>query len=241
MEAKPSSETQTQLSQPTTAAAPANTTIETESPATNIFAAFNIQNALIIILLVLLIFSLLGINLLSIFGNIFEWLVNIVKPFILQILSIFGYTTGSLVNTTVDAVGDTTKMGIDIAEGTLHSVGNLLIDASKANTPEDLKKAVQFSPLKLNNEPKPDDSSNSIQKPIATGKTQWCLTGEYQNKRGCVEVGKEDKCMSGQVFPSQMTCMNPTLTPNMQMANSQMQLQPQVPPQSSRQNSLLQR
>jgi hypothetical protein len=185
--------------------------------ASNIFEMLNIQNALIIILLVLLIFSLLGINILSIFGNVFESGVSIIKPIVLQVLSIFGYTTGSLINTTADAVSDTTKTGIDIAEGTLQSVGNLLIDASKANTPEDLKRAVHFSPLSLNErgEPIPDDATNNIQKPITSGKSQWCLVGEYQNKRGCVEVGKEDKCMSGQVFPSQMTCMNPTMTNNM--------------------------
>jgi hypothetical protein len=122
-----------------------------------------------------------------------------------------------LINTTADAVTDTTKTGLDIAEGTLHSVGNLLIDASKANTPGDLKRVIHFSPLSLNErgDARPDDASNVIQNPIATSKSQWCLVGEYQNKRGCVEVGKEDKCMSGQVFPSQMSCMNPTRTSNM--------------------------
>jgi len=205
-----------------TSSAPA-TVIESDSGPTNIFGVLNIQNALIIILLILLIFSLLGINLLSIFGGVFESGVNVVKPIVLQVLSIFGYTTGSLINTTADAVSDTTKTGIDIAEGTIQSVGNLLIDASKANTPDELKKAVHFSPLELNgkHEPRPDESSNVIQKSITSGKTQWCLVGEYQNKRGCVEVGKEDKCMSGQVFPSQMSCMNPTRTANMPAVTAQ--------------------
>jgi hypothetical protein len=215
-----------------TAQTSAPTTInESVSGPTNIFGVLNIQNALIVILLVLLIFSLLGINLLSIFGGIFESGVSIVKPFVLQVLSIFGYTTGSLINTTADAVTDTTKAGLDIAEGTIQSVGNLLIDASMANTPEDLKKAVHFSPLELNGkrEPQPDESSNVIQKSITSGKTQWCLVGEYQNKRGCVEVGKEDKCMSGQVFPSQMSCMNPTRTTNMP---------PQGPPQGPAQGQV---
>jgi len=201
-----------------TTASNAPMSIEPAAAPTNIFGVLNIQNAIIIILLVLLIFSLLGINLLSILGGLFGSGVEVVKPFILQVLSIFGYTTGSLINTTADAVTDTTKTGLDIADGTLHSVGNLLIDASKANTPDDLKRAIHFSPLSLNERgggARPDDASNVIQNPIATSKSQWCLVGEYQNKRGCVEVGKEDKCMSGQVFPSQMSCMNPTRTANM--------------------------
>jgi hypothetical protein len=205
----------------------ANVSIESAAAPTNIFGVLNIQNALIIILLVLLIFSLLGINLLSILGGLFGSAVEVVKPFILQILSIFGYTTGSLINTTADAVTDTTKTGLDIAEGTLQSVGNLLIDASNANTPEDLKRAIHFSPLSLNERggARPDESSNVIQNPISSGKSQWCLVGEYQNRRGCVEVGKEDKCMSGQVFPSQMACMNPTRTANVPYPSAQQKMQ----------------
>ena len=43
---------------------------------------------------------------------------------------------------------------------------------------------------------------------------KYCLVGEYHNKRGCIEVADGDKCMSGQVFPSQQLCLNPTLTQN---------------------------
>ena len=61
-------------------------------------------------------------------------------------------------------------------------------------------------------EPSHDNASNPIQNPIATSKSNWCLVGEYDGKRGCVEVGESDKCISNQLFPSQQLCLNPTLT-----------------------------
>jgi hypothetical protein len=67
------------------------------------------------------------------------------------------------------------------------------------------------TPTEPPKEPSPDSSENKIQKPITSDKWNWCLVGEYQNKRGCVEITNSDKCMSGQVFPSQQMCLNPTM------------------------------
>jgi hypothetical protein len=63
-------------------------------------------------------------------------------------------------------------------------------------------------------EPVPSPAENPVQKPITAGKIQWCLVGEYKEKRGCVAFTDSDKCLSGQIFPSQQMCLNPTLTPN---------------------------
>ena len=51
--------------------------------------------------------------------------------------------------------------------------------------------------------PKNDVSENPIQKPISADKRQWCLVGEYDNKRKCIDISEHDKCMSGQVFPNE--------------------------------------
>jgi hypothetical protein len=45
----------------------------------------------------------------------------------------------------------------------------------------------------------------------ATGKAGWCFIGEDLGVRTCSEVGVNDVCMSGDVFPSQEICMNPNL------------------------------
>ena len=54
----------------------------------------------------------------------------------------------------------------------------------------------------------PDDSRSSIQ---TTGKSGWCYIGEEQGTRSCSEIGVNDVCMSGDIFPNQSICMNPNL------------------------------
>ena len=63
-------------------------------------------------------------------------------------------------------------------------------------------------------EPKADKSESPIQNG-STMKSSWCLIGEQNGRRGCVEVNDASKCMSGQVFPNAEMCLNPTQTSNM--------------------------
>jgi len=46
-----------------------------------------------------------------------------------------------------------------------------------------------------------------------TGQAGWCFIGEDLGVRTCSQVGVNDVCMSGDVFPSQEICMNPNLRP----------------------------
>lgn len=182
------------------------------------------KNFLIVSLLILLIFSLLGINVLNIFGNVFQVvgnffqaIIDIFKPLIYRVLSLFGYTTGAVINTTVDVVAETTKTGIDIASGTVQSVGNLLKSSSQDMIDPNAKKmfdnTLNLSTIK-NGIPDADDTNSNIQTAIVSDKKQWCLVGEHQGRRGCIEIDQDTKCMSGQIFPSQHQCLNPTLTTN---------------------------
>jgi hypothetical protein len=54
-----------------------------------------------------------------------------------------------------------------------------------------------------------DDSSSSIQK--GTSKAGFCYIGEDRGFRTCEEVGVNDTCMSGDIFPTRDVCINPTL------------------------------
>jgi hypothetical protein len=178
---------------------------------------FSNKNAIIFLLAVLLIFSFLGINILTILGNIVQTFIQIIGPLVSQILSIFGYTTGTVLNKAADVVSDTAKTGIDIAEGSIQSVGNILRDASNPNVNDKTKYSLDnaLNTGKVSSgDPIADTSENPIQRPITAGKQTWCLVGEYQGKRGCIEVNEHDRCLSGQVFPSQKMCLNPTLSQN---------------------------
>lgn len=184
------------------------------------------SNQVVIIgLLILLSLSFLGINIFIIIGNFVESFLKVVGPLVAQILSIFGYTTGTVLNKSADVAGDVARTGVDLAEGSLQSVGNVLRDASRKHVNPDAVSGLD-SALNTNGpsrgsmgtvgttgtykEPAPSTTENPVQKPITSGKTGWCLVGEYEGKKGCVAVGEQDRCLSGQIFPSQVSCMNPS-------------------------------
>jgi hypothetical protein len=64
---------------------------------------------------------------------------------------------------------------------------------------------------KSQNNTQPDDSYSSIQASKPNGKSGWCYIGQERGYRTCLEVGKNDNCMSGDIFPSKDICVNPSL------------------------------
>jgi hypothetical protein len=68
-----------------------------------------------------------------------------------------------------------------------------------------LEKALQDASSNRNQGPVPNESS------AVTGKAGWCFIGEEHGIRSCSEIGVNDMCMSGDVFPNQAICMNPNL------------------------------
>lgn len=76
---------------------------------------------------------------------------------------------------------------------------------------QNLQKALDDS-AKDGSGPKPDDALSRIQS-SNSGKAGWCFIGEDRGLRTCSEIGQNDKCMSGDIFPSHEICMNPNLRP----------------------------
>jgi hypothetical protein len=52
-----------------------------------------------------------------------------------------------------------------------------------------------------------NDSYDSTQQ----GKAGWCYIGSEKGYRSCSQVGEADTCMSGNIFPTQDVCVNPSL------------------------------
>jgi hypothetical protein len=193
---------------------PKYTTIDTiPIPTQSNSESFSVKNIIIVILVILLSMSFFGVNLLDYISNVIKSIIAIFEPIIRPIISLFGYTTGTVINKTADVVSDTAKVGIDVVEGTVQSVGNLLISASKGGVDTtEFDNALNIAKPKTINDPDSDTTANPIQRPISNNKIGWCLVGEVADRRGCIMVDDESKCMSKQVFPSKKMCMNPTLT-----------------------------
>ena len=61
------------------------------------------------------------------------------------------------------------------------------------------------------NEPTPSpDLSNEADIQLAK-KAGYCYVGTLNKKRTCIEIDEDDKCMSGDIFPTRDICMNPNI------------------------------
>ncbi len=159
------------------------------------------KNLIIIFLLILLILTFFGINILGVSANI----VKITYYY-------FAVIFGSLMNEISTMFSNILKTIIDILDGIIKTIGNMLISSSNLNNTT-LNTSFPKLDLSINNndrqqlnEPKEDTTENPIQNPISSNKNNWCLIGEYQNKRGCVEVSQNYKCMSGQLYSTKQEC-----------------------------------
>ena len=195
------------MSNPTNASISFNEMVtNTQTPSTSQTSRPYIQYGIII-----LIISLLGLNVFGFLENITEKITDLIRP----IASFLGYNLGETIKTTVSTSGVGTKKIIDVTTGTIsggvdvlekglrykqnrNKIDNSFLDQSVPNytKPEEV--------------PEPDDSGSRTQSK-STGKSGYCYIGEDRGFRNCIEVGENDTCMSGDIFPSQEICINPNL------------------------------
>ena len=168
----------------------------------------------IIIIAVLVLLAVLGINVVLFSENILTYIWRFFK----DVLGILGYSVGSGIDIAADATKDTAKTSIDIVGNAVGDVGKLLkkgSDTQKNIAVSDVDKSINSGKKMLglhDADATPGDSP--IQNPISASKNQWCLVGDKDGARDCASVDEADKCMSGQLFPEQAMCLNPTLSQN---------------------------
>ena len=198
------------------ASASASASSSSESSPSSLNINMDSKTVIIILLIFFIVLTFFGLNIISSLGNFMESIYNVIMPIVNQFLIALGYSAGTALDKVSDVSADVAKGGIDLADGALNNIGGLLkgsVSVSGNNIPSSPPEMPIEPPPEMPIEPSPDSSENAIQKPISSEKWNWCLVGEYQNKRGCIEITDSDKCFSGQIFPSQKMCLNPTWTP----------------------------
>ena len=103
-------------------------------------------------------------------------------------------------NTNVQGINATSSLPV---QNRIQQTGGNIEQWKEGSLEKALENASQST-----NQVEPDNSRSSIQ---TTGKAGWCFIGKDQGFRTCSEIGVNDECMSGDVFPSQEICMNPSL------------------------------
>ena len=179
------------------------------------------------VIIVILLF--LGVNIFSYLGDFFQNIKDTSAPIIGSILQNLGLVVTETTKDVTQITAEGAKLGVDVAAGTVESgidviQGQLDIDQgssqnnssapnSNSNAKQGLLSASLSSALadaEYNSEPLPDDATSSTQRAGPT-KSGYCYIGEDRGFRSCVSVKDSDVCMSGQIFPSNEICVNPSL------------------------------
>ena len=154
---------------------------------------------------IIIVLALLGFNLFTFLGNTTDIMTKIFG----HTLSKTGVAIGNVVTTTtslaakgtkgiMDVAAEGTKSVADITAGAVTSGVNLLEKGVNMKHETNLRDVV----------PEPDEAVNATQRGNKSG---YCYIGEDRGFRSCVKVGHKDKCMSGDIFPTEAICINPNL------------------------------
>ena len=181
--------------------------------------------------LIILILGFLGFNIFVYLAKGTQDINNFFGPLVKKITSIFVGVTGQVVDVSAEGAKAVVNTSANVVTTGLSGVQNITPtqqnsttkmkgqdintsfpqgDVAHANT---VNKAINSSTAQkqqVNGEDyQADEASSSIQN--GAPKAGWCYIGEDRGFRSCAEVGVNDTCMSGDIFPTQQICVNPNL------------------------------
>ena len=179
-------------------------------------------------LLIIFILAFLGFNIFAYLAKGTQDITNFFAPLIEKIF-------GATVEITSQAI-DVSAEGAKIVVGETADVIESGLTAIQDITPNNALSSVKGQPINqqqvdiysqgdqstlnraLNtsqqSQQQQDYEANEASSSVHTrGKSGWCYIGDDRGFRSCAQVGVNDTCMSGDIFPSQEICMNPNLRP----------------------------
>jgi hypothetical protein len=182
---------------------------------------------------IILLLAYLGFNIFNYLAKGAQETNDVLSPFWAYIMSFFNYGPSSITSAQPhdNAVADDDQPSKD-TDDNIQQGGRKPISAENA-TPHTASVS-KMSPDSAHNQQGPDNAQNtslnralniskhqelSKQDYVANdsydstqqGKAGWCYIGSEQGYRSCSQVGEADTCMSGDIFPTQDICVNPSL------------------------------
>jgi hypothetical protein len=180
---------------------------------------------------IILLLAYLGFNIFNYLAKGTQETNDVLSPFWTYIMSFFNYGP-SIVQPDSDVVDGDDEVSNRKDDAGKQNGGKKPISAENA-TPNPASVS-RMSPDSVNNQNAPDNAQNTAlnralniskqqempkQDYVANdsydstqqGKAGWCYIGSEQGYRSCSQVGEADTCMSGNIFPTQDVCVNPSL------------------------------
>jgi hypothetical protein len=176
-------------------------------------------------LLIILILAFLGFNIFAYLAKGTQDVANIFAPLTNMI---FGTTT-AVAGQTIDVSAEGAKAVVGGTAGVVTSgltavqditpnvapsgvkgqpINQQQVDVMQQSTLNRALNTAQQSQQSSQQDYQANEASSSVH---SAGKAGWCYVGNDRGFRTCAEVGVSDTCMSGDIFPSQEICMNPSL------------------------------
>jgi hypothetical protein len=133
------------------------------------------NNAIITLVIIILITILcyFGINLLTLTGTFLQQFTDKSAIFSNNEKN----NIGKGINYVSNLVADSAKVGIDITNGAVNDIGNLIQNKEIVPVDKKVESFINTSPHIKNEEPEPCPGDFSLQKPINSMKNSWSLTG----------------------------------------------------------------
>jgi hypothetical protein len=184
-------------------------------------------------ILIFLILAFLGFNIFVYLAKGTEVFTSFFTPIIKTTMGLFAYTTGSVVDVAASGTQNILNSTTNLADSGLTAVQTKAQQFQEKQSPTNLSSqsvqqtnkqpdpmsnnalnkslntATASTNSNNNNDYQADESTSTIQS--GGNKSGWCYIGEDRGFRSCVEVGQQDKCLSGDIFPSKDICVNPNL------------------------------
>ena len=167
------------------------------------------------------ILAFLGFNIFTYLGKITDKLISLWNSIIEWINQHFGTNFADLAKQTIDVSATGTKGAVDIVQGASDTTIDTLskneqgissVNEIKEPPPTNFDNIVQNGgvPNKGAGEVEAAPAYSSVGQ---VGQAGWCFIGEAQGTgtRTCSQVGQNDTCMSGDIYPTQDVCVNPNL------------------------------
>ena len=181
--------------------------------------------------IIIFVLALLGLNIFQYLAKGTQEVSDVFKPFVKGVLALFANISSTFVG--IAAAGTKTIVGgtADVIDSGLTKIEDKAAAIQEKTSPSSLKSqsVEQNTDNTMDNNTlnttlnrsqasqsssgdyEADSAGSSIQ--AGSGKAGWCYIGEDRGFRSCMEIGKSDKCMSGDIFPSNEICVNPNLRP----------------------------
>jgi hypothetical protein len=179
-------------------------------------------------LLIILILAFLGFNIFVYLAKGTQDFTSFLGPFLQKIFGITLSVTGETVDVAAEGAKSAVTTTADVVNAGLTTVQNI--------SPNPSQSSIKTEPITETKQQPDNASNNSLNKALNTsqqsqikdresdyeaheasssvhlaGKSGWCYIGEDRGFRSCAQVGVNDHCMSGDIFPTQELCINPNL------------------------------